>query len=115
MGARKLITAILPMDVDALRVLKRLKDEQGIVSANLNFARGMGRITRDRSVASETSQREILSVVVPAERCDALFAWLYEAADIDRPHGGIIYVQPLAEASEYTLPDVPEEAGEPET
>lgn len=113
--SRKLIVAILPTDVDALRILKRLKEEQGIVSANLNFARGMGRITRDRSVSTETTQREILSVVVPAARSDEIFAWLHEAADIDRPHGGIVYVQPLAEATEYTLPDVPEEAGEPET
>ena len=113
--AEKLITAILPTDVDALRVLRRLKDEQGIPSANLNFARGVGRMTRDRSVTSESSQREILSVVVPEARGDELFAWLFEAADIDRPHGGIIYMQTLAEATEYTLPDLPEEAGESET
>lgn len=113
--SHKLIVAILPTDVDALRVLKRLKEEQGIVSANLNYARGMGHITRDRSLRTETTQREILSLVVPAERSDAIFAWLYEAADVNRLHGGIVYVQPLAEATEYRLPDVPEEAGEPET
>lgn len=113
--SQKLIVAILPTDVDALRILKRLKEEQGVVSANLNYARGMGRITRDRSVSSETTQREILSVLAPVERADALFAWLFDAADMARPHGGIVYMQPLAEATEYTLPDVPEEAGEPET
>lgn len=112
---QKLITAILPTDVDALRVLRRLKDEQSIPSANLSFARGLGRMTRDRSVTSESSQREILTVVVPDARSDELFAWLFEAADIDRPHGGIIYMQTLAEATEYTLPDVPEEVGESES
>jgi len=109
---RKLITAILPMDVDALNVLNRLKVEKGILAANLNFARGMGRITRDRD-ASDSSQREIMSVVVDTERCDEIFAWLFEAAEIDRPHGGIIYSQALAEATVYTLPDLPEETGEP--
>ena len=110
--AQKLITAILPTDVDALRIIRRLKDEQAIPSANLNFARGVGRRMRDGSLTSESSQREILSVVVPEARADALFAWLFEAAAVDRPHGGIIYMQTLAEATEYTLPDLPEEAGE---
>ena len=110
--AQKLITAILPTDVDALRIIRRLKDEQAIPSANLNFARGVGRMMRGRSLTSESSQREILSVVVPEARADALFAWLFEAADIDRPHGGILYMQTLAEATAYTLPDLPEEAGE---
>ena len=67
---------------------------------------------RGRSLTSESSQREILSVVVPEARADALFAWLFEAADIDRPHGGILYMQTLAEATAYTLPDLPAEAGE---
>mgnify|MGYP006273667231 FL=1 len=111
----KLLTAILPMDVDALRILKRLKEEQDVLAANLNYARGMGHVTRDRASTAEVSQREILSVVVPAERADELFAWLFAAADIDRPHGGILFMQPLAETTEYSLPDLPEEAGEPET
>lgn len=113
--ASKLIVAILPTDVDALRLLKRLKEEQGIVAANVHFARGMGHVTRDRSVSTETTQREILSFVVPEARSDELFAWFYAAADMHRPHGGIVYLQPLAAASPYMLPDLPEEVGEPET
>lgn len=113
MSAHKLITAILPTDVDTLRLLERLKVEVGIVAADLHFARGTGRLMRERSAAAEVAQREILTAVVPAERADELFAWIYEAADIGRPHGGIIYLQSLGEATEYTLPDLPEEPGEP--
>jgi hypothetical protein len=110
---QKLVTAILPTETDALRLLKRLKEELGIASANLNYARGVGHITRDRSVRATSSQKEILSVVVPEARGDEVFDWLRSAAEIDRPHGGILYVQSLALATHYTLPDVPEEEGEP--
>lgn len=110
---QKLVTAILPLEVDMLRLLRRLRDELGIAAANLSHARGMGRITRDRSVRATTSQKEILSVVVPEARADEVFAWLRTAADIDRPHGGILYMQSLALATHYRLPDLPEEEDEP--
>lgn len=111
---QKLITAILPSEIDELRLLKRIRDELGIAAANLNYARGMGHITRDRARAASSTQKEILSLVVPEAQADEVFAWLYDAAEIDRPHGGIIYMQSLALATRYALPDgVPDEVDEP--
>ena len=110
--SNKLLTAILPSDADALAIVRRLKEERGVVAVNVNSARGLGHITRDRAESLESGQREILTVVVPSDEADGLFDWLREAADIDRPHGGILYQQTLAEATEYTLPDVPDEEGD---
>lgn len=106
----KLVTCILPFGV-AAGVLARLKQEQGIVEAHVRAARGIGRLTpsRYRSAGSQT-EKEILSVVTPAERADALFAWLFHAARIDRPHGGILFMNALARATPFVLPDLPDES-----
>lgn len=107
-GAR-LITCILPKGV-ALPVLEALKTEKGIVSANINYARGTGRITprSHREQLSET-EKEVLVVVVPRERKEELFDFIREQARIDRPHGGIMYQTVLTTATPFQLPELPEE------
>lgn len=105
----KLITCILPKG-KALPVLEALRAEQGIISANINNARGTGRITLRafRTGYSET-EKEVLRVVVPEERADELFEFIFDRAEIDRPHGGIMYQTALDIASTFELPDLPEE------
>ena len=106
---QKLITCILPKDV-AAPLLKTLRENRGIVSANFNFARGVGRITplAYRGVG-EQSEKEIVSVVVTADRADEIFEFIYHEAQIGRPHGGMMYLTPLARASSYSLPEIPAE------
>jgi nitrogen regulatory protein PII len=106
----KLITCVLPKG-SSRPVLGALKDQKGIVSANVNYARGTGRMTH-RSFRKSMSQteKEVLTVVVPADQADELFAFIFEAADIGRPHGGLMYQTELAASSPFELPDVPEEA-----
>lgn len=104
-----MISCVLPHGI-ALDVLQKLKDEKGIIEASVNNARGMGKLTplAHRGVGEE-SEKEIMSVVVPAERADELFEYIYEVAQIDRPHGGIIYVHALSRVTPFVLPDLPEE------
>jgi len=108
-GPSKLITCVLPKG-RSRALLSALKQAHGIVSANVNFARGTGRMTHRafRKSMSQT-EKDVLSVVVPAERADEVFAFIYETAEIDRPHGGLIYQTELAASSVFSLPDVPEE------
>jgi nitrogen regulatory protein PII len=106
----KLITCVLPKGC-CRAVLSALKQEQGIVTANVNYARGTGRMTH-RSFRKSMSQteKEVLTVVVPADRADELFAFIFETADIGRPHGGLMYQTDLAASSMLELPDLPEES-----
>ncbi len=105
----KLITAILPKGI-ALELIDQLKVEKDLTTANLSFARGMGRLTpaKFRGIG-EQSEKEILSVVVEAERGDEIFEYLFHAANIDRPHGGIIYMQKLMMSTDFQLPEMVEE------
>ena len=105
----KLITCILPKG-RARHVIKVLKEERQIVTANMNFARGAGRLTpmAYRGVG-ETTEKDILTVVVATEDADDLFDYIYHKAEIDRPHGGLMYIHPLHSATPYTLPELPDE------
>ena len=107
---RKLITCILPQG-KATPLLRYLKDEWGVVEANATHARGTGRITplAFRGVGEQT-EKEIVKVVVEAERADALFEEIFLRAEINRPHGGMIFQSDLLRASVYRLPEgLPEE------
>ena len=92
-------------------VLKSLKEEKGIITANVNTARGLGKLTplAYRGVGEQT-EKELLTVTVPGEDADEIFGFIFDEARIDRPHGGLIYMTNLDRVSAYSLPsDLPEE------
>jgi hypothetical protein len=105
----KLITCILPKGL-ALPILKKLKTEKGIIRANLKSARGMGKITPlAYRGAGEQAEKDILNVVVSQSEADDIFYYIYEEAEINRPHGGIIYIRQLGPSTPFTLPDMADE------
>jgi nitrogen regulatory protein PII len=108
---QKLITCILPKGISK-EVVKQLKTEKGILTANINNARGVGKITplAYRGIIGSQSEKEILSVVVPADQADELFEYIYELANINRPHGGLMYMHALTVTTRFTFPDIPVEA-----
>lgn len=108
-GTHKLITCLLPKGV-APGIVKLLKEEKGIFKANINSARGLGKITplAYRGVG-EQSEKEILNVVVEAQLADEIFEFIYYEADINRPHGGMMYQCDLRRATPFILPELPEE------
>ena len=105
----KLITAILPKGI-ALAVIEKLKTEKQLTTANFNYARGTGRLTpvKYRGVG-EQSEKEVLNIVVSAKQADEIFEYVYHEADINRPHGGIIYIEKLLMSTPFALPESVEE------
>lgn len=86
-------------------VLKQLKQELGIIMANVNHARGSGRLTplTERGVGEQT-EKEILTVVVSEEQAEEVFSFIFFNAEINRPHGGIIFQSALNLATGYQIP-----------
>lgn len=101
---QKLITCILPKGI-CRNVIKSLKEGKGIITANINTARGLGKLTplAYRRVGEQT-EKEILTVTVASENADEIFGYIYDEAKIDRPHGGLIYMSSLNSVSPYSLP-----------
>ena len=81
-----------------------------ITTANVGNARGVGRLTplAYRGVGEQT-EKEVLTVAVPGPAADEVFEFVYYEADINRPHGGLMYMGALSESTLFTLPDLPEE------
>jgi nitrogen regulatory protein PII len=102
----KLITCILPAGV-ADEVLERLHADHGLIEASVGKARGMGHLTprAHRRPGTET-EKEILTVVVPDDRADQIFRFLFEVARIDRPHGGIMFMSRLQQSTRFELPEI---------
>jgi hypothetical protein len=108
-GDFKLITAMLPMECDALGVMDGLRRELGIVATDLHLGRGASHLTVQgfgRRIGGVT-EKKVLTVVVSAHQADEAFAYVYDETDMARPHGGIVYQQPLLRSTVYELPEVP--------
>jgi len=103
-GETKLITCILPKGI-AAGVSKKLLHEKGIVSGNINNARGSGHITAKvhQKVGYQT-EKEIFRVVVNADKADEVFEFIYNHAELHHPHGGIMFQNALRKSTEYVLP-----------
>ena len=105
----RLIGAILPRGV-AQDVLRRLRAEKGIHRADVGAARGLDHLLQFAPQGmAEESAVEILRTVVPAGLADEVFEFVFEAAGVDRPDGGIVFQHALSGASPFPLPDLPEE------
>ncbi len=105
----KLITCILPKG-GAVPMMRKLKEKEGMVACYINNARGIGQFTHRRMQRlGDISEKEILSVVAIPERADEIFEFIYYEADVNRPHGGLIFMTKLSRASHFELPDLPEE------
>lgn len=103
----KLITCILPKGL-AVPTLRALKLEKGINAGNIVNARGTGKITHHtyRTTLSST-EKEILRVPIAADIADEIFEFIYDKAEINHPHGGIMYMHDLDKTTLYTIPDLP--------
>ena len=101
--ANKLIVCTMGQGLGA-GVVERLALELGIEAANVSSGRGRGA----GSLGSIGAWDEVdtLAVVVPAERADEVFSFIFHAADLARPRGGIMFQHSLGEATPCSLPAV---------
>lgn len=111
LGRQKLITSIMPKGTGR-KVLVGLRKEHGINTGNINMARGAGMYNPlARRGIGEQTEKELLTVVVPADRADEIFEYIYDLAQIGEPHHGIIFQSDLLCSSAYEMPaELAEEA-----
>ena len=102
---QKLITAIMQKGAGR-KVLVGLRHEHGINTGNINTARGAGMYNplAKRGIGEQT-EKDIVTVVVPAEQADEIFAYIYDVGEIGEPHHGIIYQTDLMCMSPYVMPE----------
>lgn len=96
----KMITCIVAGKIP-MEVVKKLKEEKGIITANKTPARG----TSSQS-SFHMKEMEILGVAVEEERADEIFEYLYHLLEIDQQGRGFLLQEDLGRMTEYTLPDL---------
>ncbi|MBI4665310.1 MAG: hypothetical protein HY751_02740 [Nitrospinae bacterium] len=89
----KVITCFIPMG-NGHALLEALVGEKGITTVYLHHARGAGAkgATRRKGLARLT-EKDVLTVTVPEERAEEIFAFIYERGQVNRPHGGLMFMQ----------------------
>lgn len=102
----KLITCIMPRGAAAS--LHEKLTRRGIHAACMHCARGVGRFSPvlDRGIG-EQQEKDILQLPVPAAEADELFEYMFLEGDMNKPHGGFIYVTPLLASTLLQMPDLP--------
>ena len=106
----KTITCFLPAG-RAQGVLERLRKEKDIPSAFAYHARGAGLATRRDKNRPEYVEREMITALVPAERADEIFRFIFFASGIDQPHAGMVLMTTAPCAEILCLPgEIPDEA-----
>ncbi len=88
----KIIHCLLPAG-RAIEALERLRQEKGIVDVFHHHARGGGISTRKGRESFHYVEREIATVLVPEERADEIFEFLYYAAGVNQPHSGMVLME----------------------
>ena len=102
----KLITSVLPNGT-GIPLVKLLKEETGISTGNVSNSRGTG--TPAGNDFGDWVEVDVLEVVVDTDRADEIFNFIYEKAGIREGNHGFITQQTLTQATNFSLPDLPEE------
>ena len=91
-------------------LLKNLKAEQGIVTADVHSARGALLQFGADAGQEQTVEKDILQVVVPAALANEVFTFIYHQAGIGEEAGnGFMFQGDLLGSIPYLLPDLSEE------
>jgi len=97
----KLITCFVPAG-DGLKLADRLYEAHELTG--INVAHGRGASQRSSTIADEI---DIVTVAVTLSEADEIFAFIYEAIEIETTPHRLMFQTALDTASSYVLPDLP--------
>lgn len=88
----KVITCFLPAG-KGKEVLDNLRKQKGVYSGFVHHARGAGVDSGRGNRAPFYVEREVITVLAPAELADEVFEFLYFNAGLDQPHAGMVLME----------------------
>ena len=92
-GEKELVTAVVEAGLGK-GLVERFAGEPGVLFATHHHARGVGS-TRIKAGQMYFMERDIVLVLVERESADRVFRDLFEAGNIGRPAGGLLFSEPI--------------------
>jgi hypothetical protein len=103
----------LPDDGTDRHLIKALRREKGITRVDTVPVRAVAALQEAKTKQGrlpEPTLARLVTVVVTETEADAVFEYIYEVAEIDRPGGGMVLMGRLLGAMPFLLPEgVPDE------
>jgi len=85
-------------------VLEKLKNEKNIVRSGVYHARGVGLSGEHRNRFAEKLEKDVVVVLVTNAMGDDIFNYLYQIAELYKPHQGFMYMEKIELATDMLLP-----------
>ena len=104
-GSPRQITVVLPEDGTASKLVAMLRDELQLVSSSIHTARGTGAGAPGLGQFGLEVEKELFSVIVPADQADEAFRRIYEFTEMGTRHGGFMFQAELSRTHFMTLPE----------
>lgn len=97
----KLVACVLPAG-QGPELQRRLFRELGLSRVDLHSARGF--MGSDPARLFNRLEYDVLSAIVPAERADEVFEWIYHEAKVAELEGRFLYVANVSRSTPFALP-----------